>query len=61
MTKRGHFFIIEFILLNMGLLGYISGNTPLAYIGLLGALPFFIRELRSYPRKIARIRPNGCK
>ena len=45
MAKRGRFSIIGFILLNVGLLGYVSGNTPLAYIGLVGALPFFIREL----------------
>jgi hypothetical protein len=45
MAKTQQFFIIGHILLDLGLLGYISGNTPLAYIGLLCALPFFIREL----------------
>jgi hypothetical protein len=45
MAKRGQFFTVGFILLNVGLLGYISGNTLLAYIGLICALPFFIREL----------------
>ena len=45
MAKNRQFFIRGHILLDLGLLGYVSGNTPLAYIGLLCALPFFIREL----------------
>ena len=45
MAKTRPFFIIGHILLDVGLLGYVSGNTPLAYIGLICALPFFIREL----------------
>jgi hypothetical protein len=45
MAKNRQFFIIGHILLDLGLLGYISGNTPLAYIGLLGSLICFIREL----------------
>jgi hypothetical protein len=45
MANRGQLFIIGYILLDLGLLVYVSGNTPLAYIGLIGALPFFIREL----------------
>ena len=45
MALTRQFFIIGHILLDLGLLGYVSGNTPLAYIGLIGSLPFFIREL----------------
>ena len=45
MAKRGQIFIIGHILLDLGLLGYVSGNTPLAYIGLIGSLIFFLREL----------------
>src|SRR6476661_5202650 len=45
MAKNRQFFVIGHILLDLGLLGYVSGNTPLAYIGLICALPFFVREL----------------
>ena len=44
MAQHRQFFIVGHILLDVGLLGYISGNTTLAYIGLIGALPFFLRE-----------------
>jgi hypothetical protein len=45
MANRGQFFIVGHILLDVGLLGFISNNNYLAYIGLICALPFFIREL----------------
>ena len=45
MVKNRHLFIIGHILLDLGLLGYMSGNTALAYIGLIGSLIFFLREL----------------
>jgi hypothetical protein len=46
MAKNRQFFIIGHILLDLGLLGYVSGNTPLAYIGLIGSLIFFERLSR---------------
>jgi hypothetical protein len=45
MAKNPQFQTIGNILLTLGLLGYISGNTYLAYIGLIGALIFFTRQL----------------
>jgi hypothetical protein len=43
MAQNGQSFNVGFILLNVGLIGYISDNTYLAYIGFIGSLICFVR------------------
>jgi len=41
MAKNRRFFIVGHILLDVGLLGYISSNAYLTYTGLIGSLICF--------------------
>ena len=45
MLKEIHFLIIGTILLTIGLLGYITGNSIIALLFLPVALLFFVRQL----------------
>jgi hypothetical protein len=53
MVTRSDYFLIGHILLTIGIFGYASGNSALAYIGLVLSLLFFTRQL------IVRIRENS--
>jgi hypothetical protein len=43
MAKTTRSFIVGHILLDLGLVGYISGNTWFAYSGFIGSLIFLVR------------------
>ena len=45
MLRDIHFLIIGCILLTLGLLGYFSNNPFLAFLALIVALVFFVRQI----------------